>query len=257
MIRTRLIPVLLLKDRGLVKTTNFKSPSYVGDPRNALKIFNEKEVDELCFLDISAGRESSRPNFELLEEIVSEGFMPIAYGGGIRSLDDIHRLFKIGIEKVVLNSIIFQTPSLIFEAAQIYGEQSIVLSFDLKHNKGWFGVNKGYSIYTNSGKKKITGDYLQIIKELVALGAGEVLVNSIDKDGTREGLDIELLDSISKILDVPVIGCGGVGSLNHIKEAVDKTRLSAIAAGSFFVYHGKHRAVLITYPSIDSLNQIF
>lgn len=251
MLRVRVIPTLLLKNQGLYKTTKFKNPKYVGDPINAVKIFNEKEADELVFLDISASKENKRPNFKMIENIASEAFMPIAYGGGIKNLTDIQQLFKIGIEKIVINTYAHENPNFIREAANIAGSQSIVVSIDVKKN--FFGK---YEMFSHSGTKKIKKDPFIYIKEIEKMGAGEIVINSIDKDGTRTGFDIALIEKTSSLVNLPIIALGGAGSIEDLGEAVNKGGASGVAAGSMFVFYGKHRAVLITYPKYSELIKI-
>jgi imidazole glycerol-phosphate synthase subunit HisF len=251
MLRTRVIPCLLLKGKGLVKTVKFKDPKYVGCPINAVRIFNEKEVDELIFLDITSSVEQKDLLFKYIAEIASECFMPMCYGGGIKSIEDMEKLFNLGVEKVSLNSIIFKNRSLIQEAAKLFGSQSIVVSMDVK--KGFFGK---YEVYTLSGRKNTKQDPVTLAKEVEDMGAGELLLNSIDRDGTMQGYDIQLLQKVTKAVSIPVIAVGGAGNINHFAEAVGQGGASAVAAGSMFVFHGKHRAVLITYPEIKELGNI-
>ncbi len=244
MLRYRVIPVLLLRDRGLVKTVQFRNPTYVGDPINAVRIFNTKEVDELALLDITATMEKRKPHFDLIGQIASECFMPLAYGGGLNTLDDIKTIFGLGIEKVVLNTALVTHPGLVQEAATLYGSQSIVASVDVQKN--WWGT---YEVKTRSATKKCQFSLLDYVRRVQELGAGEILVNSVDRDGTMKGYDTELLKAVSSAASVPVIGCGGAGKLQDLQEAVQKTRVSALAAGSMFVFQGVHRAVLIQYPT--------
>lgn len=252
MLTTRVIPCLLLQNHGLVKTVRFKDPKYVGDPINAVKIFNEKEVDELVFLDISATAEKKRPNFAKIEEIAGECFMPLAYGGGINSLDDIKTVFSLGVEKVVINSYAMEHPEIIRQAAELYGSQSIVVSIDVKLNL--FGR---YQVVTHSGTRKTGRDPVQVAVAMTAAGAGEIFLNSVDRDGTLSGFDIDLIRSVTSRVDTPVIACGGAWTLDHLEEAVKKGGASAVAAGSMFVFQGKHRAVLITYPQYGDMKRIF
>ncbi len=242
--RSRIIPTLLLLDGGLVKTVKFKNPQYIGDPINAVRIFNQKEVDELVLLDINAGVEGREPNYSEIEEIVSEAFMPIGYGGGIRSLYQIEKLFKLGVEKVILNTIAFTNPELVTEAARIFGNQSIVACIDIK--KDLFG---NYNIYINSGKTKLKVDVLESLKKLEHLGVGEIILNSIDRDGTMNGYDLNLIQKYAQQLEIPVVASGGAGNITDLANAIN-AGASAVAAGSLFVYQGIHRAVLISY--IDS-----
>jgi cyclase len=247
----RLIPVLLLKNAGLVKTQKFKEPKYVGDPINAVKIFNEKEVDELIFLDITASIEKKKPNLKLLNEIATECFMPLCYGGGIKSIEDIKSIINSGVEKVALNSIAVESPDFVKKAADIYGSSTIVVSIDIKKNF-WGKKN----IYTYSGTKNTGIDPVKFAVEMQKNGAGELLINSIDNDGMMNGYHYELINQISKEVDIPVIACGGAGNLQHLKQAYE-AGASALAAGSMFVFHGLHRAVLINYPSQKELQEIF
>lgn len=243
----RVLPVLLLENGGLVKTENFKNPVYIGDPINAVRIFNEKEVDELLLLDITASKENREPDYDWIRDIVSESFMPIGYGGGIKNLDQIKKLFGAGIEKVVLNTASFDF-DLISNAASIYGNQSISISVDVR--KGLLG---GYSVYTCNGtiKHKLSPDVFA--KELVEVGAGEIIIQSIDREGTMKGFDLDLIKLVSEAVNVPVVASGGAGSLEHLREALQQGGASSVAAGSLFIYKGKHRAVLINYPSPEKL----
>ena len=247
MLRHRVIPSLLLHDEGLVKTTKFASPKYVGDPVNAIRIFNEKEVDELLVLDIDASKEGREPNYRLIEEFAGECFMPLTYGGGIRTVEQARRLYAIGVEKLSVQTGALENPSLISQIADRYGNQAVVASIDVKKNL--LGRHRLYSAATG---KTLDRDWLEALQDLVKAGAGEVLVNAVDRDGTLSGMDIPLIEAAAAACSVPLIACGGVGSLADIRAAVD-AGASAVAAGAFFVYHGKHRAVLITYPKYDEL----
>ncbi|MGB0383230.1 MAG: AglZ/HisF2 family acetamidino modification protein [Ardenticatenaceae bacterium] len=252
MMRPRVIPCLLLRNKGLVKTVKFKDPTYLGDPINVVKIFNDKEVDELVFLDITATLENRKPRFEYLAEIASECFMPLGYGGGLRNLDDIRRLFSIGIEKVAINSYAVENPSFIQEAADLFGSQSIVVSIDVKKN--WFGK---YQLFTHGGKKATGLDPVHFAVQMADMGAGEILLNSIDRDGTMKGYDLALIRRVSEAVDIPVVACGGAGNINDLADAVKKGKASAAAAGSMFVFQGRHRAVLISYPTENELRRAF
>ena len=229
----------------------FKDPKYVGDPINAVRIFNEKEVDELVFLDIGATVAGKAPDFTLLESIASEAFMPFAYGGGVTRVEEIERLYALGVEKVVLNSSAVATPQLVAEAAAIAGSSSVVVSVDVRRD--WLGK---YTAYTCSGRQDCQRDPIELAREMVANGAGEILLGSIDRDGTRSGYDLEVVARVADAVEVPVVAVGGAGELRHFREAVDRGA-SAVAAGSMFVFHGKHRAVLITYPKYEELEQLF
>ncbi|PCJ78505.1 MAG: imidazole glycerol phosphate synthase subunit HisF [Flavobacteriales bacterium] len=248
----RVIPVLLLKNAGLVKTVKFKEPKYVGDPLNAVKIFNEKEVDELVFLDITATVKNMPPPLKLLSEIASECFMPFCYGGAIRTIEDIKQITNSGVEKVSINNYAVENPDFIEKAATIFGSSTIVISIDVKKN--FWGK---YEVYTKGGKNNTKLDPVKFAVEMNKRGAGEILLNSIDRDGTQAGFDIELVKKVSCEVDVPVIACGGSGSVEHLAEAIKDGGASAVAAGSQFVFHGKHRAVLINYPSQQELKAAF
>ena len=252
MLSTRVIPCLLLKGNGLVKTVQFKNPSYIGDPINAIRIFNDKEVDELVFLDITATQEKRGPNFKLLSEISTECFMPLGYGGGITSLGEIEKLFNLGIEKIILNSAAFHNEKLISEAVHVFGSQSIIASMDVK--KAW--LSKKQTVFVNSGNVNTKISPLEYAKKMEDAGVGEIILNSIDKDGTMGGYDLSLIQSIASTLKIPLVALGGAGALTDLKEA--KTAgASAVAAGSLFVYQKAHRAVLITYPTKDEIKKLF
>jgi imidazole glycerol-phosphate synthase subunit HisF len=250
MLKTRVIPCLLLRNAGLVKTVRFKDPKYVGDPINAVRIFNEKEVDELVFLDIAATGAGSGPNFDLLTNIASEAFMPFGYGGGITDLQQIKRLYALGVEKVILNTAAHADPALVSKAAALAGSSSVVVSVDVK--RGWLGRR---SVYTRGGQQDTKCDPVEYAREAERLGAGEILLNSIDRDGTQSGYDLELIREVAGAVSIPVVAVGGAGELRHFKEAVEHGA-SAVSAGSLFVFHGKHRAVLITYPKYDELERL-
>lgn len=249
MLRVRVIPCLLLHDSGLVKTIRFRKPVYLGDPINAVRIFNEKEVDELIFLDIGATR-GSGPDFDLLEDIASEAFMPFGYGGGVNDVDQIRRLFALGVEKVVINTAAYTRPGLIEDAVNLAGSSSIVASIDVL--RGWRGR---YSVRISGGKKRIPVDPVTYAKELERMGVGEIVLNAIHQDGTMQGYDLDLIGKVSCEVSVPVVALGGAGCLNDFKEAV-RYGASAVGAGSYFVFHGRHRALLITYPPYDELEEL-
>ncbi|RLE42911.1 imidazole glycerol phosphate synthase subunit HisF [Candidatus Woesearchaeota archaeon] len=252
MLKIRVIPCLLLKGLGLVKTVQFKNPRYIGDPINAVRIFNEKEADELIFLDITASEERRVISLELVSKIAEECFMPFCVGGGIRTLEDIKQLLGAGAEKVAINTFAIEHPGFIKKASTMFGAQSIVVSIDAKRRK-----DGSYEVYTCGGKNPTGLDPLEVALRVEKNGAGEILLNSIDKDGTMEGYDIELIKSVARKLNIPVIACGGAGKLEHFYDAVKNGGASAVAAGSLFVYHGPRRAVLINYPSKEELEKIF
>lgn len=241
--KTRVIPVLLLRGKGLVKTTKFKDPSYIGDPINSVRIFNEKEVDELVFLDITATPEGRGPDFELLFDIAGEAFMPMAYGGGITTIEQMKRIFSLGFEKIIINSAAYSTPNVIREAVAIYGSQSIIGCIDVK--KTLLGR---YELYSHSATNKQSIDLKTHLKNLITLGIGEILVNTIDRDGTMNGYDLKLLREVTSSVNVPVVACGGASGMADFVAAVKEASVSAVAAGALFVYMGPHRAVLINYP---------
>lgn len=230
-----------------MKTTGFKDPRYLGDPRNTVRIFNEKEVDELVLLDIRATVSDKRPQFDLIEEIVAEAFMPIGYGGGIQSLAECSRIFELGVEKVVLNTIAVQNPDFVTHAAKEFGSQSIVVSLDAR--KKLLG---GYQVFTHAGAKSSGRDPVSMAKTMEDAGAGELLIQSIDRDGTMKGYQLDLVRDVVEAVRVPVVACGGAGTVADLEEAV-KVGASAAAAGSMFVFHGRHRAVLISFPSPQEL----
>ena len=249
--KTRVIPALLLRNGGLVKTRGFRDPVYVGDPINAVKIFNDKEVDELVFLDIEASKARRDPNFELLESIAAEAFMPFGYGGGVRTLDQLKRLLSIGIEKVILNTAALENPGFVEDCARVAGSSSVVVSIDVA--KGFLGRR---DIRVAGGTRKVPGKPREVAVEMERRGAGEILLNSIDRDGVGKGYDLELIADVSGSVGVPVVACGGAGSLEHMRDAVD-AGAAAVAAGSMFVFHGPHRAVLISYPGYDAMESLF
>lgn len=251
MIRPRVIPCLLLSDDGLVKTIKFKNPSYIGDPINAVRIFNEKEVDELILLDIEASRASRPPNYNRIEEIVSEAFMPIAYGGGISSVEHAKKLIESGVEKVVVNSFVLENPFLIKELSTCFGSSSTVVSIDIKKN--WMGR---YQLFNSMKQRFEKKSWQQHLMEMIAQGAGEIFLTDVSREGMGNGFNIQLITEAASMIDVPLISCGGAGKLEHFREAV-KAGSSAVAAGSMFVYIGKHRAVMINYPTPDLLKEIF
>lgn len=241
--KTRVIPVLLLRGRGLVKTVKFKDPTYIGDPLNSVRIFNENEGDELVFLDIFATREGRGPDFDLLADIAGEAFMPMAYGGGITTLEEIRRVFALGFEKVVINSAAYGGGLLIRQACAIFGAQSIVGCVDVRRT-----LLGRYELHSHAGKTKQAVGLIDHLKALEQQGAGEIIVNAIDRDGTQSGYDLKLIREVATAVQVPVVACGGAGNLDHMASAVREAGASAVAAGSLFVFVGPHRAVLINYP---------
>lgn len=251
MIQARVIPALLLKGQGLVKTIKFKNPRYLGDPINVVRIFNDKEVDEIVLLDITATPEKRGPHFEMLKNIASEAFIPLAYGGGIRTMDDVHTLLGIGIEKLILNTSAVENPALVHEIADHAGSQAVVVSMDVKKN--FLGK---YEILTHCGQKKTGLDPVKHAVEMEKMGAGEIFVNSIDRDGMMQGYDIELVKKIADAVSVPVVACGGAGNLNDVAKVIKQGHASAAAAGSIFVFQGPLRGVLISYPTYQELKKL-
>lgn len=248
----RVIPVLLLRDKGLVKTVKFKEQKYIGDPFNAVKIFNEKEVDELAFLDIDASKENREPLYAYLKEIATECFMPLAYGGAVKSVDQIRKLIQNGIEKVIINHQALENPAFITEAADAFGSSTIVGAIDIKKN--FFG---NHQVYSHVKKTTLPLDPVKHAQNLQSLGVGELFINNVDQDGVMKGYDLSIIKKITEAVDIPVIACGGAGSIEDIEKVINEANASAAAAGSMFVYHGKHRAVLITYPEYQILRNIF
>jgi len=250
--RIRIIPVLLLHKGGLVKSIRFKNYQYVGDPINAVKIFNEKEVDEIIVLDIDASAKKQAPDFKAIEEICGEAFMPLAYGGGIRTLDQAKQLLYNGAEKVILNTALLEQPQLIESIAKQFGNQSVVASIDYK--KTLMGKQK---VFGKNGTKKTNWNPIELAKKAEEYGAGEIMLNAIERDGTYGGYDLALLEKVADSVSTPVIACGGAGSMEDFRSAI-LNGASAVAAGSMFVFQRPNQAVLISYPKpleIQTLNE--
>ena len=241
---------MLLSGERLVKTVRFKQPTYVGDPINAVKIFNEREVDELAILDISATREQRDPPYQHLQTIAGECFIPLSYGGGIRTIEQARRLFSIGVEKVLINSEAAENPSLLTAIAAEYGSQAVIAGIDVK--KDWLGRTR---VFTHAGATNTGREPVEYAKAVAENGAGEILFNSIDRDGTMTGYDLELIAEMSKAVSVPLVACGGAGSIADLAAAIN-AGASAVAAGSLFVFAGPRRAVLINYPSPAELRVV-
>lgn len=247
----RVIPCLLLQEGGLVKTERFKRPRYVGDPINAVRIFNDKYVDELIFLDIRASRDRSEPDYDLIARIAGECFMPLCYGGGIRTLEQARRIVAAGVEKIAVNSMAIDRPELLGEMSREIGASSVVAAIDVKRD--WRGRARVY----HPGRRELTRlEPLAHAKACVEAGAGELFINSVDRDGAYSGFDTGLITAISSAMSVPVIACGGAASVQDMRSAVD-AGASAAAAGSIFVFYGPHRAVLINYPDYASVRRLF
>lgn len=244
MLRPRIIPSLLLQDNGLVKTVNFKNPKYVGDPINAVKIFNEKAVDELAIFDIDATAKSLEPNYSLIERIANQSRMPLCYGGGVKTVEQAQKIFGLGIEKIALSSAVLNNPELITQIADRVGAQSVIVVLDVK--KKLFG---GYEVYTHNGKKATGINPFDFAEKAQQLGAGEIIINSIDQDGVMKGYDMNLIDKVRERISLPLTVLGGAGSLADIEKVIEKHKIIGVAAGSLFVFKGVYKAVLINYPT--------
>ncbi len=251
MILARVIPCLLLSGKGLVKGVKFKDHTYVGDPINTVQIFNTKEVDEILFLEITATRERRIPPLDLVQRIADQCLVPFGIGGGIRSVDDIKHVLGMGAEKVYICTSAIENPDLLNEASHVFGNQCLVVCIDVRKNM-W----GKYEVYSHSGMKSTGIDPVQHAINMERLGAGEILISSIDRDGTMQGYDIDLIRKVAEAVAVPVIACGGAGSIDHLREGLQVGHASAVAAGSLFVFHGRRRAVLVNYPNQDELISI-
>ncbi len=249
MFRPRIIPVLLLKDLALVKSVGFKNFKYIGDPINAVKIFNDLKADELVFLDITASKENRLISLDFVKDVGEEANMPFAVGGGIRSIEDIRKIISAGAEKVVINSYAAENPDFIKEASDTFGSSTIVVCIDVK--KKLFG---GLQTWTLNGSKSTKFSPVEFARLMEEKGAGEVIIQSIEKDGTMEGYDLNLIKSISESVNIPVVALGGAGKLIHLEEGYQKGFANGLAAGSLFVYQGSKRGVLINYPSKSEIN---
>lgn len=243
MLRSRVIPCLLIHNNGLVKTVKFKDKTYIGDPINTVKIFNEKQVDELMILDIDATVLGKEPNFKLIEKLANESRMPLCYGGGIKTSAQADKIFNLGVEKIALSSAAVNNLELISEISNMVGSQSVVAVLDIK--KSIFGK---YEIVTHNSKNKFGGNIESTINQLIECGVGELVINSVDHDGVMKGYDFVLLDRVYALTSVPLTILGGAGSLSDITEAVERYKIIGVAAGSLFVFKGKYKAVLINYP---------
>jgi len=253
MLRSRITPCLLVHKKGLVKTVEFGNPKYVGDPINAVKIFNEKEVDELIVIDIDATVEGRGPDFNLIKNLAFECRMPFCYGGGITTVDQAKKIISLGVEKVAISSAALSNPQLLKEIGNAIGKQSLVVVLDVK-KKGLFG---NYELYTHNGKKSSKyklKEYLTILNEI---GIGEIVVNSIDEDGKMNGYDFKLNDIVRDLTSMPMTILGGAGSLDHIRIAIGRYKTIGVSAGSMFVFKGKYKAVLINYPDRPTRNEMY
>ncbi|SFO02823.1 cyclase [Paenimyroides ummariense] len=252
MLRPRIIPSLLIQDNGLVKTVNFKNPKYVGDPINAVKIFNEKEVDELAIFDIDATVKGLDPNYSLIERIANQSRMPLCYGGGVKTVEQAQKIFGLGIEKIALSSSVLQNPKLITQIADRVGAQSVIVVLDVK--KKLLG---GYEVYTHNGKKATGINPFKFIEDAQRLGAGEIVINSIDQDGVMKGFDMSLIDKARERSSLPMTFLGGAGTVEDIKKVIEKHKIIGVAVGSLFVFKGKYKAVLINYPNKSEKDLLF
>jgi cyclase len=246
MLRPRIIPCLLIHEKGLVKTVNFKNPKYVGDPINAVRIFNEKESDELMLLDIDASVNKTEPDYKLIEKLASECRMPLCYGGGIRNVEQAQRIFSLGVEKVALSSAAIENPELISKIAERVGTQSAVVVLDVKKK-----ILGGYEIYIHNGKKGTGKNPIEMARLFQKMGAGEIVINSIDQDGVMKGFDFDLVEKIRKEITLPLTVIGGAGSIEDIGKLINKFGIIGASAGSLFVFKGVYKAVLINYPNPD------
>ena len=245
MLLPRLITCLLVQNQGLVKTRRFGEPKYVGDPINAVRIFNEKVVDELIVIDIDATARGRDPDYRMIANLATECRMPLCYGGGVRSCEQVERIIGLGVEKVALSSAALARPGLIEEAAGRVGSQSIVVALDIRKS----GLLRRAEVVTHNGKRKTGIDPATIIREVTRLGAGEILINNVDRDGLMEGYDLELIERLRRETSLPMTVLGGAGSLDDIAELWRAQGIIGAAAGSLFVFKGKYRAVLINYPN--------
>jgi cyclase len=253
MLRPRIIPCLLVKNNGLVKTVGFGKPKYVGDPLNAVRIFNEKEVDELMVVDIDATTQNREPNYKLIANLAAECRMPLCYGGGVTTPEQVQRIIGLGVEKVALSAAAVANPALISKAAQWVGSQSVVVVMDVKK----VGLLRRYEVFTHNGNKASGLDPVAWAKQVEELGAGEVVLNAIDQDGEMKGYDLTLVDRVRQATTLPMTVLGGAGSLNDLEALVHRFGTIGASAGSLFVFKGKYKAVLINYPSRDEKDALF
>lgn len=247
MVLKRIMPCLLINERRLVKTVNFKNPNYIGDPINAVKIFNDKEVDELVLIDINASKVDSPIDFELISDFATECFMPLAYGGGVKTIIDFKKLYRLGIEKVIINTLLFDNPTVVKEAVNNFGSQSVVASIDIKKNK-----DCEYVIFSHSGRenKKTLNEFIDYT---ISLGIGEILLTSVDQEGTWNGYDVEMIDFVNKKIDIPLIANGGCGKIDDLTDVLYNNGVQAAAIGSMAVYQKKDMGVLIRFPKREKI----
>ena len=255
MLRSRIIPCLLLQNGGLVKTVKFRDPKYIGDPINAVRIFNEKHTDELVVLDINATKENRSPDFHLIKKLASECRMPLCYGGGVKTLEDAKLLINLGVEKIALGAAVFKNPDLINEIAEVLGNQSVVCVLDVRKKRGLW--SSSYELVTHNGTIAQKVSINEVIDDIQSRGAGELIINSVDSDGCMQGYDLSLVNSLKSIIKIPATFLGGCGSIKDMSQLIELWGTVGVAAGSFFVFKGKYKAVLISYLSVkerQSLN---
>lgn len=253
MLSPRLIPCLLLANNGLVKTINFSNRKYIGDPLNAVKIFNEKNVDELIVLDIDATAHNQEPKYELIESLAAECRLPLCYGGGIKNTDQALKILDLGVEKIALSSAAFTSPQLISDIAKRVGSQSISIVIDVKED----ALKNSYRITTTNNTVSIAVDLTDALRHMEYMGAGEIVINSVDRDGVMQGFDINLIEIALNAISLPITIIGGAGSPEHFLQVVKKFGAIGIGAGSYFIFKGKYRAVLINYPSAADKEKLF
>jgi cyclase len=251
MLRSRIIPCLLLHKKGLVKTVNFKSPKYVGDPINAVRIFNEKEVDELSIFDIDASVLGKEPDYILIKKIANQSRMPLCYGGGVKSVVQAQKIFELGVEKIALSSAVVNNPNLITEVSRKVGSQSVIVVLDIKKKK-----NGGYEVFTHNATNPSGINPIVFVKELESMGAGEIIINSIDQDGLMKGYDLNLISQISEKISIPLTVLGGAGTFADIEKLVKIYSVIGVSAGSLFVFKGPYKAVLLNYPTQIEKNNL-
>lgn len=253
MLRPRIIPCLLVQDKGLVKTVNFKNPKYVGDPINAVKIFNEKESDELIVLDIDATAKGVEPDYASIKKLAAECRMPLCYGGGIKTPAQAKKIISLGVEKVAISSIAIENPTIVSEIANELGSQSVVVVLDVKKKK----IARGYDVWIKNGKQNTKKNPFELAAKFQELGAGELVLNSVDRDGAMKGYDLLAASKLRESINIPMTVLGGAGSIEDLQEAVSSCGLIGVSAGSFFVFNGPYRAVLISYPEPELKDSLF
>lgn len=251
MLRPRIIPSLLIHNKGLVKTVKFSDPKYIGDPINAVRIFNEKEVDELIVVDIDASREKRGPNFDLIAKLAAECRMPLCYGGGVSTVEEARRLISLGVEKVAISSAAINDPKIISKISEEIGKQSVVVVLDVKKKM------LGNEVFIHNGTKGTGKSPVELAQLFQEMGAGEILINSIDNDGLMKGYDLKLIEKIREVTSVPLTVLGGAGSLEDISKLIEKFGIIGAAAGSLFVFKGSYKAVLINYPNTETKEKLF